>query len=105
MLALVATSAPLTYSQPVVPFRVTATCAHSLSACGAVPLSRCSRPLPEVVIANRGAEPALTVRNIPRAVLAPKSKILDHVDRAAGFAQVEIVKSLSPLTMPAGRLT
>ena len=105
MPVFVATSSPLTYSRPVVPLSVTATCDHWPSASGAVPFRRCSPPPPEVVIAKRGAEPALAVRNMLRAVLAPKSKIRDHVGRATGFTQVEIVKSVSPLTTPAGNCT
>src|SRR5215475_8911962 len=72
---------------------------------GADPLRRCSPPLPVLVIANRGAAPALTVRNMLLVVPEPKSKIRDQVVVTAGLTQVEIVKSFRPLTMPVGRDT
>ena len=54
MAVLVATAVPLTYSVPVLPDSVTARCDHVFSGSCAVPLSRCSPPLPLVVMAKRG---------------------------------------------------
>src|SRR5262245_44776061 len=99
MAVLVATAVPLTYSVPVLPDRVTARCDHVFSGSAEVALSRCSPPLPEVVIANRGAVPALTVRNMLTVVPVPKSKTRDQVLFAAGFTHAEMVKLDSALRM------
>jgi hypothetical protein len=66
MLVLVATTAPFTYSVPVVPASVTARCVQVFSASGSGASSRCSLPLPLTVMANRGllVPPADTVRNM-----------------------------------------
>ena len=65
MLVLVPTAVPLTYSVPVLPDSVTATCDQVLSGSSPVPLICCSPPAPLVVMANRiGPPPALRVRNM-----------------------------------------
>ena len=65
MLVLVATGWPFTYSVPVVPDSVTATCDQVFSGSVPGPLSCCSAPLPLVVMAKRsGPPPALSVRNM-----------------------------------------
>src|SRR5215471_13397767 len=61
---LVATAVPLTYSVPVLPDTVTATCDHVPRGSCEVADSRCSPPAPLVVMAKRGPEPALMVRNM-----------------------------------------
>src|SRR5258706_14400538 len=95
MLALVATATPLTYSVPVVPDSVTATCDQVFSGSAEVALRRCSPPLPLVVMAKRGAVPALTVRNMFAVVPVPKSNTRDQVELADGLTQVETVKLVS----------
>src|SRR5512138_346311 len=69
------TCAPFTYSVPVLPDSVTATCCHEPVGSAAVPLIRCSAPDPPVVMANRIVEPLVGTRNILTVVLLPKSKI------------------------------
>src|SRR5262249_4328239 len=81
------------------------TCDQLFSGSAVVALSRCSPPLPLVVMANRGAVPALSVRNMFAVVPVPKSKTRDHVVLADGFTHVEMVKFVSPLTMPEGSET
>src|SRR3954451_20712725 len=103
MAVFVATATPLTYSVPVVPDNVTARWDQAPTGNWVLALSCCS-PLP-VVIATLGPLPALTVRNMYAPVPAPKSNTRDHVVVAPGFTQAEMVKSDSPLTMPAGRFT
>src|SRR5262245_14104923 len=102
MPVLVATAVPLTYNVPVVPDNVTARCDHVFSGSAEVALSRCSPPLPEVVMANRGAVPALSVRNMFVVVPVPKSNTRDHVEFAAGLTHAEMVKLLRPLRIPVG---
>src|SRR6185503_20896592 len=58
------TCAPLTYSVPVLPDLVTATCVHAPVGSADVPLMRCSPPDPLVVIAKRMVEPLVGTRNI-----------------------------------------
>src|SRR4051795_5349174 len=67
----------------------------------------CSAPaaLPLMVIAKRGAEPALVARNMYTPVPEPKSKMRDHVGVDDGLTQVAIVKSCSVLTIPLGSFT
>src|SRR5262249_39628920 len=81
-------------------------CDHVFSGSAEVADRRCSPPLPPVVMANRGAVPALTVRNMLAVVPVPKSNTRLQVLFAAGFTQVEMVKlPVSPLTTPAGSVT
>src|SRR5262245_43765361 len=56
-------------------------------------------------MANRGAVPALTVRNMFAVVPVPKSNTRDQVLFADGLTHVAMVKLVSPLTMPDGMLT
>src|SRR5690349_20672831 len=56
-------------------------------------------------MANRGAVPAFTVRNMFAVVPVPMSNTRDHVLLAAGLTQAEMVKLVSPLTTPEGMLT
>jgi len=87
----------------VLPDSVTARCDQVFSGSAVVPLICCSPAAPEVVMAKRGAVPALTVRNMFAVVPVPKSKTRDQVEFAAGFTQTEIVKLARPLTTPVGR--
>src|SRR5262245_22509627 len=80
-------------------------CDQVLSGSCDVALSRCSAALPLVVMANRGPDPAFTVRNMFVVVLLPKSNTRDQVLMAAGLTQAAIVKLLIPLTIPAGKVT
>src|SRR5689334_18922908 len=80
-------------------------CDQVFSGSADVAFSRCSPPLPLVVMANRGAVPALSVRNMFAVVPVPKSKIRDQVVLADGFTHVEMVKFVRPLTMPEGSVT
>src|SRR3954447_16127098 len=99
MLLLVPTATPLTYIVPTVPLTVIATCDHWFSGNRLVALMTCSAaPPPPVEMANRGALPALTVRNAYRVVPVPRSKMRDHVLLACGLIQVEIDQS--PFSVP-----
>src|SRR5215510_487292 len=80
-------------------------CDHALSGRADVALRRCSPPLPLVVMANRGAVPALTVRNMLAVVPVPKSNTRDQVLFADGLTHVAMVKLVSPLTMLDGSAT
>src|ERR671914_2505168 len=105
-LGLVPTGVPLTYSVAVLPDSVTATCDQVFSGnCPPVLLTCCSAPPPPVVMANRGPLPAFTVKNMYVPVPLPKSNTRVQVVVAAGLTQAETVKSVSPLTTPAGRVT
>src|ERR671931_1274632 len=65
ILVLAATGAPLTYSVPVVPDSVTATCDQVFSGRVLGAVICCSCPLPLVLMAKRsGPPPALSVRNM-----------------------------------------
>src|SRR5215470_8262996 len=99
---LVATAVPLTYNVPVLPDSVTARCDHVFSGSALVALRRCSPPLPLVVMAKRGAVPALTVRNMFAVVPVPKSNTRDQVVLAAGLTQTEMVKLDSDDRIPDG---
>src|SRR3954453_3904810 len=106
MLEFVPTGVPLTYSVPVLPDSVTATCDQLPN--GSVPVSsiRCSAPPPPVVMAKRsGPPPALSVRNILAVVPVPKSNTRDQTLFCDGLTNAEMGKSFSPLTMPDGRFT
>src|SRR5437667_69927 len=105
MLVLVATGWPFTYSVPVWPASVTATCDQVFS--GSVPGPAITSPPPlGVASANRsGPPPALSVRNMKLLVPVPKSNTRDQAELADGLTHGEMVKSCSPLTMPLGRLT
>ena len=105
MLVLVATGWPFTYSVPVWPASVTATCDQVFS--GSVPGPAITSPPPlGVASANRsGPPPALSVRNMKLLVPVPKSNTRDQAELADGLTHVEMVKSCSPLTMPLGRFT
>src|SRR5438046_2423878 len=107
MLVFVATGEPLTYSVPVVPFSVTATCDQVLSGSRwFVQVICCSAPPPPVVIAKRRLLPfAATVRNMLKVVPVPKSNTRDQARFSVGFSQAETVKSDRELTMPSGRST
>src|SRR5262245_28616472 len=105
MLALVATAVPLTYRVPVVPLSVTATCDHVFNGSCDAALSRCSPPAPLVVIANRGPDPAFTVRNMLAVVPVPMSNTRDHVEVADGFTQAAMVKLETPVSIPEGIAT
>src|SRR5690348_4378216 len=103
MLVFVATGLPFTYSVPVLPDSVTARCVQVFALTLWLELSRCSAPLPPVLMANRGRlDPALIVRNMYRLVPVPKSKTRDQVLTAEGRTQVATVKFVSPFTMPLG---
>src|SRR3954447_12373749 len=91
MLPLVPTTWPLTYIVPVVPETVTVTSDHWLSGSSALASIRCSPPPPLVVIAKRGAEPALSVRNMLLLVLRPMSNTRDQVALEYGLTQAETV--------------
>src|SRR5215469_9963434 len=105
MLLLVATAWPFTYSVPVLPDSVTATCDQVFS--GSVPGPAITSPPPlGVASANRsGPPPALSVRNMKLLVPVPKSNTRDQAELADGLTHAEIVKSCSPLTMPFGSRT
>src|SRR5215469_10095116 len=105
MLLLVATGWPFTYSVPVLPDSVTATCDQVFS--GSVPGAEITSPAPlGVASANRsGPPPALSVRNMKLLVPVPKSNTRDQGELADGLTHAEMVKSCSPLTMPFGRST
>src|SRR5919108_3275219 len=76
MLLFWPTCTPLTYSVPVLPDLVTATCVHVPVVSAAVPLICISLPPPLVVMAKRIApEPLCGVRNILTVVPVPKSKM------------------------------
>src|SRR5215510_1135158 len=77
MLLMVATEVPLTYNVPTVPLSVTAMCDQVFSGSCEVALRRCSPPLPLVVIAKRGPEPAFSVRNMLAVVPVPISNTRD----------------------------
>src|SRR3954447_12185459 len=102
-----ATCTPLTYIRPVPPESVIAMCVHWPigSAEGALMICSPGVPLPLVVIAKRGVEPALAARNMYVLVPEPKSKMRDQVVVAPGLTQVEIVKSCRVLTIPLGSFT
>src|SRR3954468_709327 len=95
MLVFCATWTPLTYMRPVLPVSVIAMWVHwpSVSGDGALMICSPGVPLPLVVIAKRGVEPALAARNMYPPVPEPKSKMRDQVVVAPGLTQVEIVKS------------
>src|SRR3954452_702397 len=106
MLEFVPTGVPLTYSVPVLPDSVTATCDQLPN--GSVPVSsiRCSAPPPPVVMAKRsGPPPALSVRNMLAVVPVPKSNTRDQALFCDGLTHAEMVKSCSPLTMLSGSWT
>src|SRR5919198_806793 len=106
MLEFVPTGVPLTYSVPVLPDSVTATCDQVFN--GSVPGAsiRCSAPPPPVVMAKRsGPPPALSVRNMLTVVPVPKSNTRDQALFCDGLTHAETVKSCSPLTMPSGSWT
>src|SRR5262245_21266395 len=96
------TCTPSTYNGPTDPFNATATCFQTPVGNVAVPLIRCSPPLPLVVIANRIVEPLDGVRNMFVVVFDPKSKMRVHVVSVVSFTQAEIVSALYPFTMPVG---
>src|SRR6516162_3735747 len=99
VLLLVATGWPSTYSVPVLPDSVTATCDQVFS--GSVPGPAITSPavLVGMASANRsGPPPALSVRNMKLLVPVPKSNTRDQAELADGLTHAEIVKSCSPLT-------
>src|SRR5918992_761579 len=92
MPVFVATGAPSTYSVPVPPARVTATWVHWFTGSRAVPLIRCSPPLPAVLIANLGADDArgqrhvLTVAVELHRVAEPSRRTADRRGGGSGLA-------------------
>src|SRR5438093_490769 len=106
MLALRATSVPLTYSTPRLPDSVTATWVHVPLGSAAGPLICCSPPAPPVVMANR-AVPALLrgVRNRYAPVPLPMSNTRDQVATVVSRTQPATVKSLTPARIPLGSRT
>src|SRR3954467_4425782 len=107
MFVFSATWTPLKYIRAVVPFSVMATCVHWPSGSAEGALMTCSAPaaLPLMVIAKRGAVPALVARNMKTRVPEPKSKMRDHVGVDDGLTQAAIVKSCRALTIPLGSFT
>jgi len=105
MLLLVATGWPSTYSVPVLPDSVTATCDQVFS--GSVPGPPITSPVPlgRASANNSGPPPALSVRNMKLLVPVPKSNTRDQGELADGLTHAEMVKSCRPLTMPLGRFT
>src|SRR5512144_2761918 len=88
MPVLVPTTAPFTYSVPVLPDSVTATCTHEPAGSADVPLMRCSPPEPPVVIANLTPDPLVGVRNMLTLVPVPKSKMRDQLLTVSSLTQV-----------------
>src|SRR5512143_1385417 len=102
MLLFVPTTEPFTYSVPVLPLFVTATCVHTPVGSADEPVICCSAPLPLVVMAKRMAlvEPFCGVRNILTVVPVPKSKMRFQPLEVLRKTQVAIEKSLRLLTIP-----
>src|SRR5262245_38494380 len=87
----------------VLPDRVTATCTHAPVASAAGPLTCCSPPAPEVVMANRAVPlPLSGVRNMFAVVPVPKSKIRLQLVSAVRRTQQATVKSPTPPRIPLG---
>src|SRR4051812_17748133 len=91
MWVLVPTTWPLTYIVPVVPDSVMVTSDHWLTGSSDVALICCSPPPPLLVMAKRGADPALSVRNMLLVAFLPMSNTRAHVVLAYGFTQAETV--------------
>src|SRR5713101_459917 len=105
MLVLVATGWPFTYSVPVWPDSVTATCDQVFSGSVPGPVIESPPPLGVASAKRSGPPPALSVRNMKLLVPVPKSNTRDQAELADGLTHAEMVKSCSPLTMPFGRFT
>src|SRR5512134_3204285 len=105
MLVFCPTCTPSTYRVAVLPDLVTATCFHTPVGNTGEPLMRCSAPEPPVVMAKRTFEPLLGTRNMFTVVPVPMSKIRRQAPVVSSRTQVAMVKFVSPLTIPPGRLT